>query len=282
MKSHYYIVHTLILQDERSHRRRLLRNTEQQTVSLCGVPPSVLHFNLSFPSYLSLSDVPLRTHLKNVYATLALSIMSASVGAYVHLFTNLLRGGGILFALIGAGLAMGLHFTPDNGKNRGQRLSMLLGFAFLSGLGTGPLLDMAVRINPAIVPNAFLLSAIIFACFSGVAFFAPDGQYLYLGGTLLSGLSFMFWMGLLNLFFQSQLIFQAYLWGGLLLFCGFVVFDTQMIIEKRRRGDKDYIAHSLDLFIDFIQIFRKVLILLMQKVRKALQAKESSHCEVHF
>lgn len=44
------------------------------------------------------------------------------------------------------------------------------------------------------------------------------------------------------------------------------MFDTQMIIEKRRRGDKDFIAHSLELFIDFIQIFRKVIIILMQKV----------------
>jgi hypothetical protein len=35
---------------------------------------------------------------------------------------------------------------------------------------------------------------------------------------------------------------------------------------QARRGDKDFIAHSLDLFIDFVQIFRKVLILLMQKV----------------
>ena len=44
------------------------------------------------------------------------------------------------------------------------------------------------------------------------------------------------------------------------------MWDTQMIIEKRRRGDKDFIAHSLDLFIDFMQVFRKVLVLLMQKV----------------
>ena len=56
------------------------------------------------------------------------------------------------------------------------------------------------------------------------------------------------------------------LWGGLLVFCGFIVWDTQMIIEKKRRGDGDFIGHSLDLFIDFMQVFRKVLILLMQKV----------------
>ena len=65
---------------------------------------------------------------------------------------------------------------------------------------------------------------------------------------------------------SSPALFQLHLWGGLLIFCGFVVYDTQAIIEKRRRGDKDAIRHSLDLFIDFIQLFRKILILLMQKV----------------
>ena len=51
------------------------------------------------------------------------------------------------------------------------------------------------------------------------------------------------------------------------VFCGFIMFDTQLIIRKGRNGDKDFVAHSLDLFIDFVQIFRKVLILLMQKVK---------------
>ena len=59
---------------------------------------------------------------------------------------------------------------------------------------------------------------------------------------------------------------QAHIWIGLAVFCGFIMFDTQLIIRKARNGDKDFIAHSLDLFIDFVQVFRKVLILLMQKV----------------
>jgi FtsH-binding integral membrane protein len=51
-----------------------------------------------------------------------------------------------------------------------------------------------------------------------------------------------------------------------LLFCGFIVWDTQMIIEKKRRGDGDYIGHSVELFIDFIQVFRKIVIILTSKV----------------
>merc|ERR550519_2384710 len=79
------------------------------------------------------------------------------------MFTNILSGGGILLSLLGLGLALGLFMTPDNGKNRSTRLAMLLGFAFFSGLGLGPLLDMAVHLNPSIVPNALILTTVVFA-----------------------------------------------------------------------------------------------------------------------
>jgi len=210
-------------------------------------------------------EAPVRSHLKNVYATLTMSVLAASAGAYVHLFTGLLQGGGILFSLAALGLALGLFMTPDNGKNRPIRLAMLLGFAGLTGLGMGPLLSMAIRMNPTLVPSALMLTTAIFACFTGAALFAPDGKYLYLGGSLLSGLSTLTFLGFMNIFFGSQLLFQAQLYIGLAVFCGFIMFDTQVIIRKARNGDRDFIAHSLDLFIDFVQIFRKVLILLMQK-----------------
>ena len=44
-----------------------------------------------------------------------------------------MRGGGILYGLMGLGLALGLRAIPDNGKNRGQRMAMMVGFAFLTG-----------------------------------------------------------------------------------------------------------------------------------------------------
>ena len=50
------------------------------------------------------------------------------------------------------------------------------------------------------------------------------------------------------------------------MFCGLVLFDTQMIIEKHSRGDDDYIWHSVDLFIDFVEIFRRLLVILGNKV----------------
>ena len=81
------------------------------------------------------SEDPVRSHLKSVYACLAMTILSAATGAYTHLFTNLMRGGGLLFSLLGLGIGLGLYATPDNGKNRPTRLALLLGFGFFSGLG---------------------------------------------------------------------------------------------------------------------------------------------------
>lgn len=57
-----------------------------------------------------------------------------------------------------------------------------------------------------------------------------------------------------------------YLYIGFAVMCGFVLYDTQLIIAKRRLGDKDFVWHSVDLFIDFVNIFRYLLIILAQKV----------------
>lgn len=51
---------------------------------------------------------------------------------------------------------------------------------------------------------------------------------------------------------------------GLLIFSGFVVFDTQVIITKHAYGDHDYLSHALDLFIDFAALFRRIVVLLAQ------------------
>jgi FtsH-binding integral membrane protein len=72
---------------------------------------------------------------------------------------------------------------------------------------------------------------------------------LYLGGILSSGLTLLFWLGLANLFVRIELLANVSLYLGLMVFSGFVMFDTQLLVEKFRLGNEDYLAHSLELFL---------------------------------
>lgn len=78
----------------------------------------------------------------------------------------------------------------------------------------------------------------------------------------MSGLSFLSLMFLMNIFLGSVMLFKVHMYLGLFIMCGFVLFDTQLIIEKAENGDKDYVWHCVDLFLDFITIFRKLMIIL--------------------
>ncbi|KAM9760693.1 bax inhibitor 1 isoform 2-T2 [Dama dama] len=216
-------------------------------------------------------------HLKKVYASFALCMFVAAAGAYVHVVTHFIQveslpaepqgkpkntGAGLLSALGSLGLMIWLMATPHSHETEQKRLGLLAGFAFLTGVGLGPALDLCIAINPSILPTAFMGTAMIFTCFTLSALYARRRSYLFLGGILMSAMSLMLLSSLGNLFFGSVWLFQANLYLGLVVMCGFVLFDTQLIIEKAENGDKDYIWHCVDLFLDFVTLFRKLMMIL--------------------
>ncbi|XP_015279196.1 PREDICTED: bax inhibitor 1 [Gekko japonicus] len=223
----------------------------------------VFNRNIDFDAIFKFSHISTSTqqHLKKVYATFALCMFVAAAGAYINLVTQLVQFG-LLTSLGALGLMIWLMATPHSRKTEQKRLGILSGFAFLSGVNLGPLLKMVIAINPSIIPTAFLGTAVIFSCFSLSALFAKRRAYLYLGGFLFSGLFLMLFLSLINMFVGSTWLFTANLYIGLMVMCGFVLFDTQLIIEKAERGDGDYIWHCVDLFLDFISIFRELMTIL--------------------
>lgn len=122
-----------------------------------------------------------------------------------------------------------LYSTPHNEKNLNKRLGYLLGFAFFTGIwcchdlmthcqftivyllgfGMGPLVEVTLHINPNILPTAFLSTSLIFACFTLSSLFGDRRQSLYLGGTVMSGLTLMSMISIMNLFFQSYTMYKV-------------------------------------------------------------------------
>jgi len=215
----------------------------------------------------------LRHHLIRVYACLAATTACAAVGALFHLFG--MWEAGILTALGSVGLAVCLSMMNDDPKTFYTRLSMLFGFGFLTGNSIGPLLDRVIALNPQIVVTAFMGTSVVFVALSCSALLARRGSFLFLGGLLMSALSTFALFGLANLFLQSQLIYQAHLYLGLFVMSGFVLYDTQAIMEKRRAGSTDCVKHSLDLFFDLAAIFRRLLIILSQKEEREQRKRKT-------
>ncbi|MBA0835065.1 hypothetical protein Goarm_007373, partial [Gossypium armourianum] len=135
--------------------------------------------------------------------------------------------------------------------------------AVFEGASIGPLIDLAIQIDPSVLVAAFVGTALAFACFSGAAMLARRREYLYLGGLLSSGVSMLLWLHFASsIFGGSTALFKMEIYLGLLVFVGYMVVDTQDIIEKAHLGDLDYVKHALTLFTDFVAVFVRILIIM--------------------
>ena len=56
----------------------------------------------------------------------------------------------------------------------------------------------------------------------------------------------------------------TYLLFGLLTGCLYIIYDTQMIVERAERGDKDEISHAMILFVDLFELFIRILQILIE------------------
>ncbi|RHN63189.1 hypothetical protein MtrunA17_Chr4g0055621 [Medicago truncatula] len=85
--------------------------------------------------------------------------------------------------------------------------------------------------------TTFVATSLAFACFSAAALVARRREYLYLGGLLSSGLSILMWLHFASsVFGGSTALFKFELYFGLLVFVGYVVVDTQEIIERSQNA----------------------------------------------
>ncbi|GAB4834636.1 Bax inhibitor 1 [Ancistrocladus abbreviatus] len=201
-----------------------------------------------------------QSHLKQVYLTLCCALVASAVGAYLHIIWNL---GGLLTTLGCVACMAWLLSVPPYQETK--RVGLLMAAALLEGASIGPLIDLAIHIDPSVLVSAFVGCGIAFGCFSMAAMLSSRREYLYLGALLSSGLSILFWLHFASsIFGGSTAIFKFELYFGLLVFVGYIVFDTQDIIEKAHFGDLDYVKHALTLFTDFVGVFVRILIIMLK------------------
>lgn len=135
-------------------------------------------------------------------------------------------------------------------------------------------------LNPAILARAGMYTAGVVGSLCYVGATAKQDQYLYLGGPLLAGVCVVALSSLAPLVLPVTAVRTLAatealsLYGGLAVFGGFVLWDTQKVLHHARLVEaglkrSDPMAESIGLELDFINIFTRIVqILAMNENRR--------------
>lgn len=135
----------------------------------------------------------------------------------------------------------------------GVNLFALFGFTTLTGIVISPLMFWVYLNNPVSLVQAGVLTVGIFGGLTAYAFISKR-DFSFMRGMLVTGLIVIILAALLNIFLVgSSAVGFAVAVVALLLFSGFVLYDTSNII--RRYPTNEYVSAALALYLDAFNIF---------------------------
>ena len=194
--------------------------------------------------------------IKKVYSLLAMSMGTAAIGAYL--------GSGPLLLLVAPNMMLFfilqialIFFASFAARKPGLNMVALFSFTTVSGLTLGPLL---YQVGPSIAAEAFGLTAVTFAGLSMYVVYSKK-DFSFMSGFLMTGLIVLVVGGLLNMFFiQSGMMHFVMSGASVLLFSGFILYDTSNIL--RYYGTDEHVSATLALYLDVLNLFIALLSIL--------------------
>ncbi|HEX8502556.1 MAG TPA: Bax inhibitor-1/YccA family protein [Pyrinomonadaceae bacterium] len=139
---------------------------------------------------------------------------------------------------------------------RGLNLLALFAFTTFTGVVISPLIAVISQINPGSILAAGVLTVGIFGGLTAYVFISKK-DFSFMRGMVTTGLIVVILAGVVNIFVGSGALGFAVAAATLLLFSGFVLYDTSNII--RRYPTNEYVAGALSLYLDAFNIFLAIL-----------------------
>ncbi|MDO5091623.1 MAG: Bax inhibitor-1/YccA family protein [Cardiobacteriaceae bacterium] len=192
--------------------------------------------------------------LRQTYVLLGMNVLFSAVCAYIGMRLNVQLPWFV--ALIGM---FGLSFAIQANRNSGLGIVFLFALTGLLGFYISYALNIYVSMGMgSVVVKALIGSAIIF--FGLSAYVLMSGKnFSFLGGFLFVGMLVAFLAGLGAMFFNMPALSVVVSAAFLLIFSGYVLYDTSNIIHGE---ETNYITATLDLFMNIFNIFVSLLNLL--------------------
>jgi FtsH-binding integral membrane protein len=214
--------------------------------------------NLQTPTAIEASVAERMSFIRKVYALFFIATLFAIGGvALGFLFPPLMLAAFehpwiALFVMLGG--VMGAQAVRHM---RGINLLALFGFTTLTGVVISPLIYIISQNNPVSLLQAGVLTIGIFGGLTAYVFISKR-DFSFMRGMLVTGLIVLILTGLLNvLLVGSNALAFGVSAAALLLFSGFVLYDTSNII--RRYPTNEYVAGALSLYLDVWNIFLALL-----------------------
>lgn len=200
-------------------------------------------------------------YIRKVYSYFFAGIVVAVVGALLTMnselvFTIAQHPWISLIVMIGA-----VMLASASAKNPARALPTLLLFTFISGAVISPTLYVIANgyiegTGPGLIYNALALTTLIFAALTTYAFVSKK-DFSFMGASLTIGLFMVIGVSLLNLFFQSSSLDLALSFVIVLLFSGFILYDTSKILKNAHAIPPT--LGALNLYLDFLNLFMRLL-----------------------
>jgi modulator of FtsH protease len=184
--------------------------------------------------------------------TLQIGRATVTVPPLVGFFTNHMIIGMILFF----GAFMGASAVRER---PGVNVAALFGATFLSGLYLAPMIWFAqvmasqgTTLSAAPVRDAFLLTVLGFSGLTSYALLSKR-DFSFLGGFLSMGLWVLIGASLLSFFVGGASFSLAIASVGVLLFGGYILYDTSRLLHDTT--NRDPVGAAINLYLNFMNLF---------------------------
>lgn len=218
-----------------------------------------------------------KDRIKSTYAYFGASIAASAASAAMCLrspavMNLMMRQGWVaigvtIAAMIGS--SMIVQSMPYKEGINGKHLAWLIHTGILGAI----VAPMTLLGGPLVLRAAWYTAGIV-GGLSTVAVCAPSEKFLAMGGPLAIGLGVVFASSIGSMFLPPTTVlgsglYSVALYGGLLLFSGFLLYDTQKIIKQAETYpmyniDRPYdpINNAISIYLDTLNIFVRVLTML--------------------
>ncbi|MDZ4143805.1 Bax inhibitor-1/YccA family protein [Hydrogenophaga sp.] len=199
--------------------------------------------------------------LRNTYWLLALSLIPTVLGAWLGVATGITRSlSGGLGLIVFLGGAFGFIYAIQKTKDSAAGVPVLLGFTFFMGLMLSRLIAMVLgfKNGPELVMTAFGGTAGVFFVMASLSSvikrdLSGMGKWLFVGAlAVMIG-------AIINVFVGSTAGMMAISMMAIGVFSAYMLYDLKRIIDG---GETNYISATLALYLDVVNVFQSLLMLL--------------------